>query len=292
MRMRSGWSWVAALTVMMVALFQPGCEVTSDEDDMMIDPSSSTIVLGQSITLRAEGADDFFWRVENTDWGTLSSTRGDTVVYTSRFAPAAGATVVQKVTVVGSKAESISNSTAKIAQAFITHVSGSLAVSPKAATLRQGEVATFTASGGGSLTWTLETPAYGILSQSTGNRVSYTSQYADPAGKAVVQKITVTSDNGGSAVVLVTQQPGSILSVTPVTTTLSNGLDQLFTIYGGSEYTIAVSQPSWGTISIVSENTFRYISKRVTPPGATEIVTITVTDISSAKATATVYNVP
>lgn len=291
MSMRSGWGLCAALTVLMTALFQTGCEVTSKDDKVLIEPNSSTVVLGQSVTLRAEGADDFVWTLANDAWGTLSTVRGDTVVYTSRFAPAAGESAVQKVTAVGNELGA-SNVISMVAVAFITHLSGTIRVSPSAATLRQGESVTLTATGGGAYTWALETDAYGILSKSTGNQVKYTSQFASPDGKAVVQKLTVTADNGGTAVVLITQQPGGILGITPVTTTLVNGMSQVFTLSGGSDYSYSVSQPSWGIITILSEGVFKYTSTRVTPPGATEIVTITVTDISSAKTTATVYNVP
>jgi hypothetical protein len=276
----------------MAPLFQTGCEVTSEDNDVTIEPDSSTVVLGQSLTLRAEGADDFAWRLENEAWGTLSALRGDTVVYTSRYAPAAGASAVQKVYVAGEGTLGSSNLVGMTAVAFITHVSGTLSVSPSSASLRQGESVNLSAGGGGTITWTLETPAYGNLSKSTGNQVRYTSLYAAPDGKAVVQKITVTSDNGGSTVVLITQQPGGIISVTPSSTTLVNGQSQIFTLYGGSDYTFTVSQPTYGIITVLDESTFRYTSSRTTPAGTMEIVTITVKDISSAQAMATIYNVP
>jgi hypothetical protein len=282
----------AALVVVMAAMFQVGCEVTSEDDDVTIEPDNATVILGQSITLRAKGADTYFWRLENESWGTLSAFRGETVVYTSRYAPALGASAIQKVYVAGEGALGSSNLVGMTGVAFITHISGLLSVSPSTATLRQGESVTFTAGGGGIYTWTLETPAYGILSKSTGNQVKYTSQYASADGKSVVQKITITSDNGGSTVVLVTQQPDGIISITPVSTTLKNGMSQIFTLYGGSDYTFTVSQPTWGIIAVLSENTFKYTSTRVTPPGPPETVTITVSDISSAKVTATIYNVP
>lgn len=293
MSIPGGWWRLTALVVVMASLFQAGCEVTPKKDgDVIIDPDSATVVLGQSVTLHAKGADDFAWRLENNSWGTLSTFRGATVVYTSRYAPAAGESVIQKVYAAGEGALGASNLVGGTAVAFITHISGSINVSPSSAILRQGESVTFTASGGGSYTWVLETPAYGILSKSTGNQVKYTSQYAASDSKAVVQKITITSDNGGTTVVLVTQQPSGIISITPVSTTLQYGMSQIFTLYGGSEYSFAVSQPAWGTIAVLSENTFKYTSSRVTPPGPPETMTITVTDISSAKTTATIYNIP
>jgi hypothetical protein len=287
-----GWWRLTLSVVAMMVLSQTGCEVTSGSDDVMIDPDSATVVMGQSVTLHAKGAYDFAWRLENDTWGTLSAFRGETVVYTSRYAPASGESVIQKVYVAGAGALGSSNLVGLTGVAFITHISGSLSVSPRTATLRQGESVTFTAAGGGTYTWVLETPAYGILSKSTGNQVKYTSQYASTDGKSVVQKITLTSDNGGTTDILVTQQPDGIISITPVSTTLKNGMSQIFTLSGGSEYSFAVSQPTWGTIVVLGENTFQYTSWRVTPPGAPETVTITVTDISSAKTIATIYNIP
>lgn len=287
-----GWWRLTAMAVVMAALFQTGCEVTSKKTDVTIEPDNATVILGQSITLHASGADDFAWRLENASWGTLSAFRGETVIYTSRYAPAAGSSAIQKVYVAGEGTLGSSNLVGMTGVAFITHISGSISVVPSAATLRQGESVTFSAGGGGSFMWTLETPAYGILSKSTGSQVKYTSQYAASDGKAVVQKITITSDNGGTTVVLVTQTPDGIVSIAPVSTSLKVGMSQIFTLYGGSEYSFAISQPTWGTIAVLSENTFRYTSTRVTPAGPPETVIITVTDVSSAKTTATIYNIP
>ncbi len=91
MSIPGGWWRLTALVVVMAAQFQAGCEVTPKKDnDVTIDPDSATVVLGQSIALHANGADDFAWRLENNTWGTLSTYRGGTVVYTSRYAPVAG----------------------------------------------------------------------------------------------------------------------------------------------------------------------------------------------------------
>lgn len=292
MNIRSGWPVPAAWVMVAAVLFQAGCEVTSEGKRVGINPNSATVVKGQSVTLTAENVDDFVWQLETPAYGTLNSVRGDTVVYTSQYAPPAGGTVVQKVRLIRDLSSSTTNTPGILAEAFITHVSGAIRVSPASATLRQGESVNLTASGGGTYTWTLATPSYGVLSSTAGNQARYTSQYAAADGKSVTQVITVTSDNGGSTTAVITQLPDGILTLAPSTTTLRNGMSQIFTISGGSDYSFTVAPAGWGIITILSEDTFRYTSTRTTAPGVTEAATITVRDISSATAVATVYNVP
>lgn len=69
-------------------------------------------------------------------------------------------------------------------------------VEPSAATIRAGESITFTASGGYSYMWSLETSVYGTLSTTSGDTTTYTSIYSPPSS---------TDTNGVTTITPVTQ---------------------------------------------------------------------------------------
>ncbi len=281
--------------VLIAAVLMMGCEVTSKSGGVKINPSGATLRKGESITLVASGGNGYFWNLSDRTLGVLSATHGDRVVYTSLKGPSGDDPVVQTVTVVADVFENGTTNSAVLersAIAYITHVSGNITVSPASVTLKQGQSATFSARGGDTYAWVLESPAWGILSKETGNSVRYTSQYNPPDGKAVVQRITITAGNGGIAEAFVTQAPGSLIQIYPLTTTLRNGEDQIYSLSGGSAYQMSSSQPTWGFFTVLDYNTIRWTSTRITPANSTEAMTITVTDIDSGKATATVYNIP
>lgn len=75
-------------------------------------------------------------------------------------------------------------------------VTTNVTVEPSAATLRAGESITFTASGGYSYTWSLETSFYGTLSTTSGDTTTYTSIYSPPSS---------TDTNGVTTITPVTQ---------------------------------------------------------------------------------------
>lgn len=80
---------LAVLVFSTAILFFLGCEIDSADHKISILPGQSTIYLGQTITLRAEGGYFYTWELEHENWGLLSSRRGDSVTYQSRFTPAA-----------------------------------------------------------------------------------------------------------------------------------------------------------------------------------------------------------
>lgn len=279
-------------------VFLIGCEVTSRSRSVEINPDTATLLKGQKVELTASGGEDFVWSLSDSALGTLSSGRGETVVYTSLVAPATP--VVQTVTVVAGVTVNTTNNTVtveKTANAFITHVGGGViatsqvSVSPSTAGLQVGQSVTLTASGDSSYTWSLETPAWGALSRLDGRSVFYIDQYADPDGKMVVQHIKVVGARGGSAQVDIAHLPGNILSINPETANLRVGESATFEVWGGSgDYTWTLSQPAWGTLSHLtgSETTYKSFHSNT----VVEVQTITATDSSSGSVKGYVYHIP
>ncbi|MFO7535778.1 MAG: hypothetical protein R6X19_08890 [Kiritimatiellia bacterium] len=278
-------------------VFLMGCEVTSRSNELEIEPASATLQNGQTVRLEASGGDDYIWRLSDNTLGSLSSDRGDTVVYTSLVSPASP--LVQTVTVVadeeagGATNEAIEQ---KMANAFITHVTRSVSTSqvsviPASAGLKQGQSLAFTASGDSSYTWSLETPGWGVLSRLNGRSVVYVNQYTDPGSKIVVQQIRVVGASGGSAQVDVAHIPGDTLFIEPQTVNLRYGEHVHFAVQGGSgESTWSLSQPSWGTLDRLTGPYTTYTSFHSNT--VVEVQTITVTDISSASVKGYIYHIP
>ncbi len=292
------------LTSVVSAFVLCGCEVTSKSHAVSIDPDSATLHKGQSVGLHATGGDDYTWSLSDRTLGTLSSSHGANVVYTSIVAPPVGSPVVQTVTVtadLGLSGTTNSVITEQTATAFITHVSGvvrtntdtsTVTVFPATATLVFGESAAFQAFGDTAYSWTLETPAWGVLSRSSGGEVTYTSQYSPPVGKAVVQRITVLGSNGGIGRIFVTQT-AIVLQLIPDTAQVSKKNDYAeFVVTGGGQYAWALSQPTWGTLSAQSGDSVTYTCLHTNSTASVELQTITVTDVSGATVKGTIYHMP
>lgn len=101
-----------------------GCEVTSKSNRVSVDPYSAILRKGESVGLHASGGDDFAWSLSDHKLGTLSSSHGENVVYTSIYSPPAGSPVVQTITVTADPAGVVSTNldvSAKTATAYITH---------------------------------------------------------------------------------------------------------------------------------------------------------------------------
>ncbi len=169
-----------------------GCESAGESTNISISPSSASIGLNQSIALTASGGWDYRWSLADGSYGRLSSTSGESVVYT-----ATQIGVTQTVTVTGMTGEgtgSSTNGTAKVYTATATIRQGEtdiLAVSGDSQISVGGDPVILTASGGDGVnyTWSLSNPSIGSLSGTTGNQVGYTAS----AGAGSTQTITVQS---------------------------------------------------------------------------------------------------
>lgn len=113
-------------------LFVTGCEVDSATELIKISPSTVTVSEGQSVAFTAEGGYEYTWSLGSsgtatTVMGTLSSTRGVSVVYTSLYTPTTSNAVTEILTVsstIPGDATSTNSSSATqgSASAIITHL--------------------------------------------------------------------------------------------------------------------------------------------------------------------------
>ena len=71
-----------AMSTLSVILFV-GCETESANASIHISPSAATVREGQSITFTAEGGYDHSWSLANNTIGRLSTSTGNTAVYTA-----------------------------------------------------------------------------------------------------------------------------------------------------------------------------------------------------------------
>ncbi len=160
-----------ASSVVMGCLVLTGCETRSADAPVHISPGSAELRVGQSVTLTAQQGYDCTWSLEDETWGTLSTRRGPSTVYTSRYEPTveeghAVQTVTLTSTIEGRAEGSGTNSTGyvKTSEAYITHLAAaaepdelSLTASPTSLSANL-QRSLLTASGGVSpYTWDLNT---------------------------------------------------------------------------------------------------------------------------------------
>lgn len=117
------------LAALAVACFC-GCE-SADSYEISVKPGNATVTsAAPSVALTASGWRDFQWALSDTSLGYLSSSKGDSVVYTARSGSFAGGRQTITVTAVGSgtsgsSSSSSTNATASAggytAQAIVTH---------------------------------------------------------------------------------------------------------------------------------------------------------------------------
>ena len=70
-----------------VAIVYTACDVASPGGEVIVSPSSVALKKGHSAQFTASGGFEYRWRLENEDWGLLSTRRGPSTVYTSYYDP-------------------------------------------------------------------------------------------------------------------------------------------------------------------------------------------------------------
>jgi hypothetical protein len=121
-----------------------------------------------------------------------------------------------------------------VAAAAIVHLTGcetesvgdqQITITPNSTGLLIGQFADFTASGGYEYTWSLDTPSWGLLSDTKGSTVRYTSRY-EP-GTTVTDtngNVTSTANSSAMQVIRVTSRiPGSSTGDTSTNGTTTSG---------------------------------------------------------------------
>lgn len=174
--------------------------------------------------------------------------------------------------------------------------SHSISVSPRSATLNNGESVELVASGGYEYSWSLANESYGRLSARSGHRTIYTADYNFTGSNSVKQIVTLTSryseneavttttssssgtnvnqnTNSGSATsleVIITQKSDVVTEAESLddvrihpssAVTLATGNSQDYQVTGGDgSYSWALSTGSYGYLSRDSGSTTRYTS--------------------------------
>lgn len=186
MQSRPSRSLFRHLAVFAVAAsaFVLGCE-TLDEDGpdnvLQISPSYVSRKLNQSVVLTARGGANYRWSVADSSYGSINATVGESVIYTVRKVPAAGAEFVQTITLTGTTdLNPTGNASNATATASVRHVPAS--ADPTALSITGGGPATvggtpitLTATGGdgANYEWSIANPAIGYLSGTTGRQITY-----------------------------------------------------------------------------------------------------------------------
>lgn len=87
---------VAALAAMGFGI-TAGCEAQSSREAVIITPSTATVKKGQSVSFTASGGHEYWWELKYEGWGTLSTKRGPTTVYTALVTPGVSNAVLNQV---------------------------------------------------------------------------------------------------------------------------------------------------------------------------------------------------
>lgn len=161
-----------------------------------ISPQEVTVNKGQSVTFTASNGYEYQWKLDREDWGTLSARTGPQTVYRSLREPASSDTVEVQTLRLRSTLPGASGTNGQAylreAEAYIKHVRVKISPSTVSA-IYYGQSIVLTALGGSSYTWSLQTPAWGRLSTTTGPTTTYTSWYTPATNETAVQVVTVRS---------------------------------------------------------------------------------------------------
>lgn len=233
-----------------------GCETESaSENNVDITPASATILIDESVELTASGGYDYEWSIETDAWGTLSTTEGNTTVYTSAYDPAAETWQEHQVITVTSYINGQGGGTnglgdySQTAEAVITHQSAQVIVlvSPPSAQVAAYGSVSFTASGANIYTWSMQNPTYGHLTATEGSATTYTSTL--DADEEFLQILTCTTDRGTVTVHIIHSPDATSVTISPASANITDLESVTFTASGASFYEWSLANPDWGTLS-------------------------------------------
>jgi hypothetical protein len=208
---------VAFFSISALLLMFTGCDTESaDENNVTISPKNVTLAEGESMSFTAAGGFDYEWTLEDNEWGTLSTLKGPTTVYTSLKNSTSNSAATVKTLVVSSViygSGSDSNSTDEVysethsAEAYISHIAeptSGLHITPSSASVSANDIITFTASGGsGTYTWTLTSTTNGNISSDKGDKTVYVANGNSVSAQTV---LTLTSSTENE-VAIITHNP-------------------------------------------------------------------------------------
>jgi hypothetical protein len=179
-----------------------GCETESaTENNLVVTPRTAVLRPGESVTLTAQNGFDYKWSLTgDTTRGYLSAIAGPVTTYTSTSDPLKE-TAQQVITLTSYINRQATNSPTgdyeQTAQAVITHI-GQLLIDPSSVNLKQWESQDFQAWGGrGGYAWTVGDSGLGLLTGSSGNKVTYTATHDPGPSNTVYQTIICRSLDDG-----------------------------------------------------------------------------------------------
>lgn len=124
-----GW-WAGMAAVMApLALLLAGCEVESANRSIEISPDSAVIKYGETVTLNALYGYVYTWALSDNTIGTLNTSHGQQVIYTSMTDPTTP--TIQTITVTSTFSDNDASGTGSnaptvhTAEAYITHINSS-----------------------------------------------------------------------------------------------------------------------------------------------------------------------
>jgi len=220
-----------------------------------ISPQQATVSVNGTVELTAVGCLNPTW---TATLGTTSPFSGNTITYTAPGQPGKTDTIT------------ITDSTGQQASATISIPTG-CAITPEVATVSINQTVQLTAVGCQNPTWTT---GLGILSQTTGNTITYTA----PSQPGQTDTVSVNDSNAQQAIATITIP--TACSVIPATATVSINESLALTAVG-------CTNPSWTTsIGTLSATTGQQITYTGTQKAE---ATVTITDTGSGQqATATI----
>ncbi len=241
------------------ALFVASCENEGGEvESIYISPSSASLREGQSVALTAGGGLTYTWALSNPAIGSLSSTKGPSVVYTALACEEKDS--YQQVTATslpstgGSNETSVATGTINIRHIGNGKEMENLSLSASSTSVNVGEVVQFSVVGGdGGYTWSVSCSC-GRLSSSSGSSVqmtalckgSVTVSVRDKSSAMASETITV---GGGTA--------DALELVSSATATTVNGTIRLTVSGGTAPYAWESSRPDIGKLSKTSGNSLQ-----------------------------------
>jgi len=202
---------------------------------------------GQSQAFTASGGDGTYtWSLSNRSIGSISSTSGGATTYAAISRVANDSTV----NYLNLQSGDGQRTTAAIFHSAESSTpASSLALSPSTASVALNGSVTFTASGGdGTYSWSLDTRAYGFLTASSANTMTYTCTNA--VTNTVTARLTVASNGERRQAIILHAATGETLTIDPRQAAILVNEEQLFTADGGiPPYTWSMSSSSYGLLA-------------------------------------------
>jgi len=199
-----------------VAVALAGCETeSSDQIAISISPNNVTMEKGESREFTASGWRDYTWSLSDTSIGILSTTKGDSTIYTAVSEAPSNSSLTQVLSVTvniasGTSTNSPTGESLISAEALINvpgatisppTTSDDISISPSVVSIKKSQSVELKAVGPSGVTdyaWELKSPKYGTLSATGGSSTIFTATNgpATTLDEPFTQIVKLSSDGG------------------------------------------------------------------------------------------------